>query len=561
MQSKVYHISFLLYVTLFNTVLLSGFSWLLQGVITPFHLPLSFLLSCLFFRKEIRQHLSEIFITLAILILSIFISSLIYDYSSDGQWYHMPAAYALSHGWNPIYESHNPIIANVHTANIWIDHYCKGMETIAATIISVTGDVESGKAVNLIMLIAIFLLLFDFLSSKLQFKSKWKVLFYTSTIALSPIVACELFTFYIDWVTYYSVVWLLIVLFCLNQNANKTQLYLLFITIFLGGSTKLNITFWMGYFVFFFLVYLCIKKRYNLLKKVLLTSMLSVVAMLFIACFNPFITNYKDHHNPIYPFGDKSLGVEVESAIITGSQPRYIVDKSRIEQVFIGLTARPNGGYNSKYIPPYKITATNIMKSGAMTANVGGGGLFFIDILLLSTVLLFLCKRHPTRKPILLIAAVLFLAQFVLPYGSCYRYVPFVYLIPLLFLIYSEKSGFRWRGVHYVRILLYVLLLLNIAVDVAIATGFGIRHTYIIRTYVNRIQQNHQPAIFKTTNWSFIHKVYGVNTKDTAITNKSKSSRFVPIPHQKGDSIWIDSTKINPRLPITQPLLKKIMEL
>ena len=555
------HIAVLLYATLFYTVFLSGLSWLVGGTITLFHLPLSFLFGCLLFGKETGRHVREIASALVIIIVSIGLSALIYDYSADGQWYHMPAAYALSHGWNPVYESHNPIIADVHTANLWIDHYCKGIETMAATIVAVTGNVESGKAVNLIMLTATFLLLCDFLSSDFPLKSKRKILFYAFVLALSPIVACELFTFYIDWVTYYSVVWLFIILYRLNRKPNHKLLYLLFMTIFIGGSTKLNITFWMGYFVFFFLIFLWVKKKRTLMKQVFLTAMLSVVSMLFIACFNPFITNFKDHHNPIYPFGDKQLGAAVTSAIISGCQPRYIVNEPRVKQVFIGLTARPNGGYRSAYIPPYKITATNIMKSGAMTANVGGGGLFFVDILLLSIILLLLCRNHPARKPVLLTTVILFLAQFVLPYGSCYRYVPFVYLIPLLFMLYSELAGFRWRGARYIRRVLYVLVLLNITLDTAIATGFGIRHTYIIRTYVEKIRQQPKAATFKTTNWSFIHKVYGGNVEDTTITNPSKASRFVPIPHQKGDSIWVDATKITPLPSFKNPLLKKVMEL
>ena len=47
--------------------------------------------------------------------------------------------------------------------NIWIDHYCKGMETVSATIVAMTGNLELGKAVSWLLGLSSLFLIHDFL--------------------------------------------------------------------------------------------------------------------------------------------------------------------------------------------------------------------------------------------------------------------------------------------------------------------------------------------------------------------------------------------------------------
>lgn len=204
-----------------------------------------------------------------VMALSMWISSVIYDYSADGQWYHMPAAYALSHGWNPVYVHHNPIIAEAHHANLWIDHYSKGMETLAATVIALTGNVESGKAVNMIMLLVTLCLSFSVLRNPYFFGlSLRKSIFYSLVIGFCPIVNCELFTSYIDLAVYFCIVWLMIGFILLYEVSYYSLIFCLAI-VYLGGSIKLNLMFWMGYMTFFYLAYLFFRKRRGTFKKLL----------------------------------------------------------------------------------------------------------------------------------------------------------------------------------------------------------------------------------------------------------------------------------------------------
>ena len=148
-----------LILVLLSVLLLAPCTWFIgysMGFIT---LPIAVLLALLLLHISgfrFQRHYKEIAFSLLMIVLSVALSVFVIDISFDGQIYHQPTIYALSHGWNPSRDSHNPIISDKWGENIWIDHYCRGMETISASIVAFTGNMESGKAVNLIIAISLF---------------------------------------------------------------------------------------------------------------------------------------------------------------------------------------------------------------------------------------------------------------------------------------------------------------------------------------------------------------------------------------------------------------------
>ena len=169
---KVCNIGYIQIFTILNTLLLSGIAWLIGWHISAIHFPVAFILSVVIlhcFRKNIIKDVS---ISLLLMLFVILLSAIIPDGSYDGQAYHQPMIYALSHGWNPIYDSHNTIISDNWGMNMWIDHYCKGMETISATIVAMTGNLESGKAVSWLLGLSSLFLICDFLGRSVGEKKK-----------------------------------------------------------------------------------------------------------------------------------------------------------------------------------------------------------------------------------------------------------------------------------------------------------------------------------------------------------------------------------------------------
>ena len=352
----------------FCVLLLFSLSWHLNLPIVPIVWPVSFIIASI--PLLVHRRFKAIFLSLLAMVFFIALSMLLWDYSADGQWYHMPAAWALAHGWNPILQHHNTMISPLLNANLWIDHYCKGMEALSASIISLSGNTEAGKAVNLFFLAITFSLSYVTLY-KLWRLSGRKTLFYALILSFSPIVCTEVFTFYIDLACYDCVIWLLCLLFLLDNHCNCRKLVYVFMVVYIGCSIKTNLSFWMGFFVFIFLLYSFVKRRFSQAWKIACTSLFAVVLMLFTIGFNPLITNIEDHGNPLYPFGNQEE--DPTEAIIQGAQPKYMVGSARWKQILIGMTSRPDGGYLTGYTAPWKLTGRNLSHAGSMTCNVGGG--------------------------------------------------------------------------------------------------------------------------------------------------------------------------------------------
>lgn len=541
----------------FLVLLTYSLLWCLNFNMAPFILPCSLGVASLPF--IIKRQFYVVFVSLLAIAAFVALSVYIWDYSADGQWYHMPAAWAIAHGWNPIAQHHNTLISEMVGANLWIDHYNKGMETLAASIIALTGNTEAGKAVNGFFLLVTFSFVYEVLSQFWKLPTK-KRLFYALILSFSPIVCTELFTFYIDLASYDCIVWLLCLLLIFDKTHSRTSLAYVFMVVYIGSSIKTNLTFWMGFFIFLYLIYAFVRKQKAKACSLAVTSLFAVLLMVVTIGYNPLITNMEDHGNPIYPFGDKHL--DPTEAVVQGAQPKYMVREARWKQVVIGMTSRPDGGFLSAYTAPWKLTGRNLSHAGSMTCNVGGGGLFFVDILILSLLLAICCKPSKQFKKYLLFELILILSLFILPYGSCFRYVPFFFLFPIVILLYSEKYGLRYEKCKWLRRIVYVLLVGNSMLAFSVAFGYEVKNTYIVKTFVQRVKRADGTKYVRTTNWSFLNKITGTSVKDKCILqDMAPNSNFVLIPYQRNANIWIDSKEVDMKLHVNNSFVQKVIEL
>jgi len=102
-----------------------------------------------------------------LIILAIILSTQIYDFAWDSNWYHKSALGCLKLGWNPVYQAFEEFIPKtdmavgcLKSAKIWVDHYCKASWIVGANIYSLTNNIETAKAINLIMIFILFVLVF-----------------------------------------------------------------------------------------------------------------------------------------------------------------------------------------------------------------------------------------------------------------------------------------------------------------------------------------------------------------------------------------------------------------
>ena len=116
-------------------------------------------------KLKVTDFKKSIIVSILILFISILISGFIFDRSSDGNTYHKDAVSSLKNGWNPVYESSEKFTKkyykntgyNMEVYSIWKDHYSKANWVLEANIYSLTNNIESAKAINLLFMYILFL--------------------------------------------------------------------------------------------------------------------------------------------------------------------------------------------------------------------------------------------------------------------------------------------------------------------------------------------------------------------------------------------------------------------
>jgi hypothetical protein len=124
-------------------------------------------------------------------LIMLWVSSVFFDNSWDGQCYHQETVLKIAQDWNPLRQLRDPIYQVLAP---WFN--AKGHEFIAVSLLASTGNIEVGKVTNLLLLLASFFLSFDFFERLLgQRKSAFSC---AVLAAANPVSLVQLPTFYVD---------------------------------------------------------------------------------------------------------------------------------------------------------------------------------------------------------------------------------------------------------------------------------------------------------------------------------------------------------------------------
>ena len=503
-----------MYITTFLVCILivSSIVWLVGWHITPIVLPLALVMALVVFavmKASRKEQIIAFAISIGAILIATLIETFVYDVSYDGNAYHQPIIYALANGWNPIYEHHNAVISDAWNMNIWIDHYCKGAETMAASFLAITGNIESGKAVNLLTPIALFLILYDFFKERFVIQlSKRKRLLYSLGIAFSMVMVGQITSYYIDYIGYFIFVLALLGVYDIvdTKGNEKVGYWMLVCGIMIAASVKFNMLFWAGYVVACGLIVMLVRRNYkNALRLALVSASMAILSVAVLS-YNPFVTNTMDHANPFYPLFEKNILAGDSPA--RNAQPPYIHDAPRYKQVLLSYFQRPSNDMKSTaYVPPYRLSKTNIYRSGYCCTNVGGGGLFFIEILLVTFAIFALFRKGKYYKQFCIAAIALIATLFILPIGSNFRYVPFIYLLPFLGLLYTETCDEQTLVSRIMKYILSCLLVLNISLCAVITVATNNIEQKVTMQTLKTLEGKGGES-FYTMNWGFCNKLY-----------------------------------------------------
>lgn len=459
--------------------------------ISPFHLPVFFAISSLFYCILYRQDTNKdkilvILLSFTILFFTTLVATVTFDRSSDGNTYHKDAIGVLKEGFNPVYESSADFIKKrtdeskkLKNYSIWTDHYAKANWIIAANFYSLTNNIESGKAMNFITLY----LVFGFLAFSLsQYLTKYKAVILAFLVVFNPITASQLFTYYNDQLVCLYLFLAIAFLIQLDHNIHDKKNWLYYgLTFILLANMKFN---GLGYLLVFSFFFVCryLYKSYR--QQIFLKTFqklccyfipLFVISLLIVG-YPTYVKNTIDHHNPFFPLYD-----DKGEDIITQQQPQKFLKMNHLEKLFYATFSRANNlrkNDKTELKIPFTISKDEIIPAMSNDLRISGFGLLYSGLLICS--LLILIIYYPLYKQNSWILYTLFITCGLLIFMSeswWARYTPHFYL----FLLLSLYILFRYGKHPFTKKIYVAIILVNALIPFCGNTYYTITNSIQIR--------------------------------------------------------------------------------
>jgi len=450
---------------------------------------------------------------IVLLVVSILAASSVYDASFDGEWYHQETVYRLKNGYNPAHQF-LPVPADeqlIDNSNNWcestavntrekpgviltnlkflnMNHFSKGGEIIEASIYQVTNRIESGKAANAIILFASFFLSLSLLYKvdRIGIKTKWLLAF---ILSFNPVSVKELFTYCVDGFGG-SLLLCLLLTFCLlllQPNRNRNYYYLLGCLLILTVNVKFTMLVFACIYMFGFLLVMLIFKKTGLIKNTLITASVAMIIGVFCCGFNPYVTNTVQKHDLFY-------GLDATRVEIKRLTPTPFLTLNRFETLFLSLTSHQSWDLVDKstvsQIPkiPFTVNKNDILSSD-VEPGISAFGPFYSGSMLTAIMILVIAiiywRKTQAFKYAVLAILIILVTVLIIPDPWWMRFVPQLWLIPIIVLVMAEFISFKANKI--LKVIVYVSLILNI----------GCSMVTIVFVVFNTARVNYQMAQIK----------------------------------------------------------------
>ena len=445
----------------FFSLLLATATFILGGAIGAWMFPTAIVLSLTIGHRVVtrncrQQHTTTRYLVAStlLLFLSLLTSTIFYDYSYDGNTYHQEAIFYMMQGWNPFHTPDMP-------SSPWERHYAKALEIVASTIAICFNRIECGKAVNLLLILSSILITASFLRSEFPQKKRLKIAILTSLITLCPTVILQANIYYNDYPLYTFMLLVAISLIKIHRNSKDLPAWIILIaTTLFAAVTKFTVGFYVYLTLAIGIIWIFTKGKRSLSYTLATISILLIFVGFGILGYHPYVTNTLGWGNPFYPL----IGSNVD--IMTSNTPELYLEGNRFGNLLRSLFYNVAG--SDVWIP--FITDSLHDYYIIYDARIAGFGPFFVYCMI-AAMMVWGChvykeKNNNTLNPhrtatygtivLLLIAGC-----FIFEQSWWMRYVPFLWAVPILLLLYTEYNDRLSRWQPTVRNACYALLLLT----------------------------------------------------------------------------------------------------
>lgn len=437
----------------FLTYLFSVSVFWLGGVMNPYIFPCAVAVSAVmagWLMRWDRSWLKVIVCSVVFITVSAVACAFLVDNSYDGNYYHQEGVVELYNGWNPWHEVYTD-------GSIWVNHYAKMLEIASAAIMSTTGNLESGKLVNIMLAIASLLILSGVLAKVfpgLGSRSRWLV---SVLFAANPVVIAQTLTFYNDYALYCCLV-ILVAMFTyiyMGVESKITWLVAIMSTV-LAIGTKFTHFFYIGLAWAMFIVLLLAMKRYAVAGKCVVAGMLSLLVGGVFLGWHPYVTNAVGYGHPFYPL----MGGNVD--IMTHNTPEiYVGDNRFINFIKSMMSSVRRGEWSCPLIPLHPADMLTVNTD----CRINGFGPLFGLMLFSGLAILVGCCRD---RAVWYLVGCLLVSCFIFEQSWWARYIPFLWAVPVIAVLYGMLRCNRVRWMVYARRLIVVCGFVTAAVAVII---------------------------------------------------------------------------------------------
>ena len=479
-------IAFLLAIFVFSNIFFSALLFIFGvsvGYVQPaLAIVATIVAAVLFLRRSGVVKYVAVLGSVALLIASsLFLTSITTDDTVDGPAYHEPAVGAMSYGWNPVYESvgtfhdsgKSPVNLPGGSYEKWVNHYPKAHWIYGANMYHVTGNMEMGRSMAILVIYILFLVALSYLL--VRFKPAIAALV-AGLVALNPISIAQMFSYYNDGLMG-NLLFILILLFTMMLD-KKYSHYKLARYILLGMVLAIivNIKFtgilYAGVYSLMYFAFIVINKQMRPdWWKVAVTGSIALIIGLFVIGLSVYPKNYVEQGSPLYPL----IGAKNTSDIITENQPASFENMNNLKKLFIANFSQTSNisaesGEEPQLKAPFTFSQKELPFLTYVDPRIAGYGVWFSGILLLSVgILAYYFVRIIRQKKwsyFWLVALPLIptgILLLVMSDAWWARYFPQMYLLPIiaLLIVLTEKK------VIVANILIFTLLF-NIALSLSI---------------------------------------------------------------------------------------------
>jgi hypothetical protein len=416
--------------------------------------------------KHNQRVLAALFVLL-IPILSAIVAGLLFDTSIDGQEYHFQGISALASGWNHYYEPFKlPADLRGLYETLWTTHYPRASWLVSAVQVASGIPLEAAKGANLALIMAS-----ASLAAGVMLRLGLRPLLAISLgliAAANPVALGQVFTNMNDGVLASSLLVFLAlsILWILFQD----QLALLSFAPLMAFAA--NLKFSAVPLLAAFAAAVCVV-QFFLNRKLLAKTFMHLLIFGSIAVlgfgFSPYGQNALKYGHPFYPVIGQS-NVDIMKA----NTPSDFVGQSGFRNFIVSLFAKTDAGYvgSPQLKVPFTLTGLEIRASGGPDVRTAGFGPLFSGAIGLSALaILFLLIQDDwpiATRVSFAIAAYLLLLGCVFPQGWWARYVPFVWLVPVLF-----SFGTSFGSNKTVKVI-SVLIATTLGINASLAFGAGV---------------------------------------------------------------------------------------